>query len=97
MTVYLNPSFAVNAKLSSAARKLVDAIAEMRAAEIPMQSILNTGGYNSNKIEDAAANPLIRTGGSGTGAAVADSVTAILAALDVAGVKAAIANLYQGD
>ena len=96
MTVYLNHAFQLNAKISDAATKLVVAESALKEAQIALQSILNAGGYSANKIEATASHPLVNTGAGGTGAAVADSITNILDAMNTANFNNWKATIYQG-
>jgi hypothetical protein len=97
MTAYLDTDFQLNAKLSDTATKIVVAQSALRECQIALQSILNAGGsYSAAKIEAAANHPLVNTGPADTGAAVADSVTNILDAMDEPGFKNWISTLYQG-
>lgn len=96
--IYLDPAFAINLKISKAMASVVAARSDLTEAQLALQQVLNGGGtaFDGAKVETAAAHPLVRTGGVGTGQATSDIVTTLLAALNDADVADKIATLYQG-
>ncbi len=96
--IYLDPAFLINKKIADSVAKVVAARSALAEAQVALQQVLNGGGtaFNGNKIETAAANPLVRTGAAGTGQAVSDIVTAVLDALNTSDIKDKLATLYQG-